>query len=108
MPVGIYSSGVWKKYSKCCGLGRALGLFMASTDGLMGYGYEIRLHNSKQVRGLQTWAERVDRSADSPPLPGELQGQQPQPQSKQWNIMGYEWSAESGETADLSSRVMSR
>ena len=76
MPVGIYSSGVWKKYSKCCGLGRALGLFMASTDGLMGYGYEIRLHNSEQVRGLQTWAGRLDRSADRPPLPGELQGQQ--------------------------------
>ena len=52
---------------------------MASTDGLMGYGYEIRLHNSEQVRGLQTWAGRLDRSADRPPLPGELQGQQPQP-----------------------------
>lgn len=33
------------KNSNFRGLGRLFGLFMASRDGLMGYGYEIRLHN---------------------------------------------------------------
>ena len=53
---------------------------MASPDGLMGYGYEILLHNRGQVRAckhvLQTAGERKSASfTDSPPLPGKLQGQ---------------------------------
>ena len=60
MPADILLQAEREKNNKFCGLGRVFGLFMASSDGLMGYGYEIRLHNGKssgvwpQSRGPQT------------------------------------------------------
>ena len=47
MPQDILLQVEIEKNNKFCGLGRVFGLFMAFLDGLMGYGYEIRLHNGK-------------------------------------------------------------
>ena len=41
------------------GLGSVFGLFMASPDGLMGYGYEIRLHNGKSSGVCLGWGPQT-------------------------------------------------
>ena len=54
MPQDVLLQVEREKNNKFCGLGRVFGLFMAFLDGLMGYGYEIRLHNGKSSGA---WAE---------------------------------------------------
>ena len=59
MPADVLLQAEREKNNKFCGLGRVFGLFMASTDGLMGYGYEIRLHNGKSSGVCLGWGPQT-------------------------------------------------
>ena len=59
MPADVLLQAEREKNNKFCGLGRVFGLFMASTDGLMGYGYEIRLHNGKSSGVWPGWGPQT-------------------------------------------------
>ena len=59
MPADVLLQAGREKNNKFCGLGRVFGLFMASTDGLMGYGYEIRLHNGKSSGVCLGWGPQT-------------------------------------------------
>ena len=68
MPADVLLQAEREKNNKFCGLGRVFGLFMASTDGLMGYGYEIRLHNGKSSGVCLGWGPQttVVQTASAP------------------------------------------
>ena len=102
MPADVLLQAEREKNNKFCGLGRVFGLFMASPDGLMGYGYEIRLHNGKSSGALARPANTSCTDGPRPPLVSGLQGRadcedcvlEPSERERRADgrdVMGYEW-----------------